>query len=507
MNAENEIFFHPRWLLWLIVALALLLGMGIRLYDLTDPPLDFQATRQLRSAIIARGMYYAGLDNAPDWQRQRALAVMEAEALIEPPILERLSVWGYHLTGGEHLWIARLLSILFWVSAGVAVLLLGRELGTFDGGVVALFYLLFLPYSIYASRAFQPDPLMVASIAWALWAAARWYRLRTMSSALLAGLLAGVSLYIKTVAVFFVGSALVGLILFGLGLRKALRDRQVWMLGTLALLPTVGFYIYGLWMDGFLRQQFQYRFFPDLLRDPAFYIRWQEMATNICGFGTLLAALVGLLLLRDKGQRGLLAGMWLGYMAYSLTFAYHTLTHDYYQLPLIFIIAASLTVLASEILGRIAAVERGLWARLAVMVILLTGAAFKAWDVRVNLARADYRGDAAFWQELGEWIPPDADVLSMSQAYGQALYFFGWVPNDPWLSQGDIEMRVLAGSAEEDVIQSQYDLIPKYDFFVTTKVSEFRADARLSALMYNNYTLVVENDSYIIFDLREETGN
>lgn len=503
MDSENHLFFQTRGLLWLIVLLGVVLGLGIRFYDLTDPPFDFQATRQLRSAIIARGMYYADLDDAPEWQRERALAVMEAEALIEPPILERLSVWGYHLTGGEHLWIPRLLSALFWVSAGVAVFLLGCELGTPDGGVVALFYLLFLPYSIYASRAFQPDPLMVASIAWAVWAAARWYRLRTMRSALLAGLLAGVSLYIKTVAVFFVGSALVGLVLFGLGLRKALRDRQVWALGVLALLPTVGFYIYGLWIDGYLRQQFQYRFFPDLLRDPAFYIRWQEMATNICGFGTLLAALVGLLLLKDKGKRGLLAGMWLGYFAYSMTFAYHTLTHDYYQLPLIFIIAASLTVLASEILGRIAAVERGLWARFAVMVILLVGAMFKTWDVRVNLARDDYRGDAAFWQELGEWIPPDSDVLSMSQAYGQALYFFGWVPNDPWLSQGDINMRVLAGTPEEEVVQAQYDMIPKYDYFVITKVGEFHADARLSELMYNNYTLVVENKSYTIFDLRK----
>ena len=503
MDSENHLFFQTRGLLWLIVLLGVVLGLGIRFYDLTDPPFDFQATRQLRSAIIARGMYYADLDDAPEWQRERALAVMEAEALIEPPILERLSVWGYHLTGGEHLWIPRLLSALFWVSAGVAVFLLGCELGTPDGGVVALFYLLFLPYSIYASRAFQPDPLMVASIAWAVWAAARWYRLRTMRSALLAGLLAGVSLYIKTVAVFFVGSALVGLVLFGLGLRKALRDRQVWALGVLALLPTVGFYIHGLWIDGYLRQQFQYRFFPDLLRDPAFYIRWQEMATNICGFGTLLAALVGLLLLKDKGKRGLLAGMWLGYFAYSMTFAYHTLTHDYYQLPLIFIIAASLTVLASEILGRIAAVERGLWARFAVMVILLVGAMFKTWDVRVNLARDDYRGDAAFWQELGEWIPPDSDVLSMSQAYGQALYFFGWVPNDPWLSQGDINMRVLAGTPEEEVVQAQYDMIPKYDYFVITKVGEFHADARLSELMYNNYTLVVENKSYTIFDLRK----
>ena len=57
--------------LWLGLALlAFLLGLAVRLYDLTDPPLDFHPTRQLHSALIARGMYYQNLDDIPDWQRE-----------------------------------------------------------------------------------------------------------------------------------------------------------------------------------------------------------------------------------------------------------------------------------------------------------------------------------------------------------------------------------------------------------------------------------------------------
>ena len=33
-------------------------ALTIRLYDLTDPPLDFHPTRQLLSAIKARAIYY-----------------------------------------------------------------------------------------------------------------------------------------------------------------------------------------------------------------------------------------------------------------------------------------------------------------------------------------------------------------------------------------------------------------------------------------------------------------
>ncbi len=40
------------------ILLVIVVGFGIRLLDLTDPPMDFHGTRQLRAATIARGMYY-----------------------------------------------------------------------------------------------------------------------------------------------------------------------------------------------------------------------------------------------------------------------------------------------------------------------------------------------------------------------------------------------------------------------------------------------------------------
>ncbi|MGW8250224.1 MAG: hypothetical protein ACWGO1_06250 [Anaerolineales bacterium] len=42
-----------------MLLVALLAGaLALRFYDLTDQPIDFHPTRQLRGAIIARGMYY-----------------------------------------------------------------------------------------------------------------------------------------------------------------------------------------------------------------------------------------------------------------------------------------------------------------------------------------------------------------------------------------------------------------------------------------------------------------
>ena len=61
------------WIWYALLVLVFMMGFIIRVSDLFDAPLDFHATRQLHSALIARGMYYQGLDSAPEWKTARAL--------------------------------------------------------------------------------------------------------------------------------------------------------------------------------------------------------------------------------------------------------------------------------------------------------------------------------------------------------------------------------------------------------------------------------------------------
>ena len=57
-----SLFSSSKLLLGLILFTLFVLGAGIRLVDLTDEPLDFHPTRQLRSAIIARDDLWATLE-------------------------------------------------------------------------------------------------------------------------------------------------------------------------------------------------------------------------------------------------------------------------------------------------------------------------------------------------------------------------------------------------------------------------------------------------------------
>src|SRR5512142_1247659 len=100
------------WMWKLALILVLLGGFGLRMINLTNPPLDFASTRQLFSALKARGMYYQSATNVSAEQRQAAIALGDT-GIVEPPILETIVSQTYRLAG-EHLWIARIYSSLFW---------------------------------------------------------------------------------------------------------------------------------------------------------------------------------------------------------------------------------------------------------------------------------------------------------------------------------------------------------------------------------------------------------
>lgn len=68
-----------------LLAVVVLLGFGIRIFDLTDPPLDFHPTRQLRSAILARSFYYQWNPAADPVLREKAVNMGNSLEVYEPP--------------------------------------------------------------------------------------------------------------------------------------------------------------------------------------------------------------------------------------------------------------------------------------------------------------------------------------------------------------------------------------------------------------------------------------
>lgn len=500
-------FFRP-WQTTLLVVVLFCAALGIRLYDLTDLPNDFYMVRQYRGLLMARGMYYAGLEDVEDWQRQVAVSQWQSESLIEPPILERLVALTYHVIG-EHLWVGRIYSSLFWLAGGLALLLLAKDLSMRMGGLIGVAYYLILPFGVIASRTFMPDPLMVALMAWSVWALHRWELRRTWKMAFLAGLLTGLAILVKSVIVFPLLGAAAGLVLSRSSFKKMLLNWQTWTVAGITALPTIAYYIYGLLIEGSLGGQFSLRFFPDLLTDPSFYARWLFLLAGFGGFMALFLSWTGILLFRTRASRFLVIGLWIGYIVYGLVFPYHFLTHDYYHLPFVPIIAIGLIPAAEaffEQIGRVWAINgqgrSDRFGRAVLVGLLLFAVAMKMWEARNTMARDSYRHEVAYWQDLGQVIGHDKATIELSGDYGCRLAYFGWVNGAQWLTIADLNLRALAGQEQPDFAEMFTKQTKGMDLFVVTSLPELENQPELRQYLTAHYPLIAEGDGYFIYNLR-----
>ena len=205
-SSNNQIprtlFGRSRILLYACLVVLFALGVGFRLINLTNPPLDDNAWRQLASASFARGLYYKMLPNADPQIRHEAIHLAEVSVHDEPTITETLVALSYLVAGGEYLWIFRLWTTLFWVIGGIALFALVRKMTSVDGAMLALGYYLLLPFGIAITRSFLPEPLMVMWIILALFALYRWIESQTWKWTIAAGVLAGLAVLTKVFAIY-----------------------------------------------------------------------------------------------------------------------------------------------------------------------------------------------------------------------------------------------------------------------------------------------------------------
>src|SRR5512136_142891 len=220
------IFREESWLWKIALAAALLASFGLRMINLKDPPLDFAGTRQLFSALKARGLYYEHATNVPEATRIQAISLGDV-GIVEPPVLENIVAQTYRLTG-EHLWIARIYSSFFWVMGGLALFLLIREIASSAAAMIATLFYLFVPFGVVASRAFMPDPLMVCLIIFSLWALRCWQNTGSWKWAIAFGILAGAALFVKNLSAFIIVGGFAGVIIGAKGLKRSIRNLQVW---------------------------------------------------------------------------------------------------------------------------------------------------------------------------------------------------------------------------------------------------------------------------------------
>jgi hypothetical protein len=343
---------------------------------------------------------------------------------------------------------------------------------------------------------------MVALILGGLWSFERWHTEQNWKWTIITALLSGLAIFVKTVAIFPLLGVFALVLLITRGLKHTLKDPQVWALAILTALPAALFLIDSIYISKNSNLSADLRFFPSFWIDPSFYVRWKNMIGNTLGFGSFLAALLGIFLAKSGKDRSMLLGLLFGYLAYGLVFSYHIVTHNYYQLPLFVFVSLSLAVVGKAVFRYLAEINGDSnFARLAVIGVILIGIGFEMWNVRVDLVRNNYRNEPQFWADLGNKLGRTSSVVGLTQDYGNRLAYWGWKITEQWPTTGDQNLRELAGKAKTfDEIFAER--IEGKQYFVITNFNQFDSQPDLKDKLFSTYPIVEQNSEYIIFDLQ-----
>lgn len=491
-----------------LLVIFLMAGIAVRLIDFTDLPLDFAPTRQFHSLILARGIYYEfetpKIETIPESVRSFSITVGNAEPRIEPPIMEYLVAFTYLLIGGENIFVGRFYAILFWVLGGIPLFLLMNKITSVNGAFATLVMYLFMPFGIIASRAFQPDPLMVFGILWALYFQIRWMHDDSIKNTILAGIFTGIVILLKATSVFFVGIPLVGIVL-SLGFTKWSKNWHIYLMAVLALVPALLFNVISSTIGGNAGSIFGARFFPDLFIDLKWYARWFLTAISVVNYFPLIIGLLAYFLIEKKEYRLFFVSLWLGYLLFGFTFAYHIYTHNYYHLPLIPIVAIGFGVMFGSVFSMWEDRNPRWFPRLLIAGVMLMSLGLCVLNARGKLLGVSYRHEAAYWEQLGAKIGMNKGVIALTHDYGYRLSYWGFINPKLWLTRGDQVVYELSGATNPE-----FEILFKQetegkDYFLVTLIKDFEAQPDLHDYLLTNYSYE-QGDGYYLFDLKNPIG-
>ena len=489
-----------RWVLIGILVVLLGIGFLLRMVDLRDPPLGFNPTRQLRSAIIARGIYYSNQPDDGSLQRQLATTHWKMMERLEPSVLEWLVASTYQLMGAETVWVARIYTTTFWVIGSVALYDLSRRMTSRLGALFGVGYFLFVPFSILASRSFQPDLGMIMLVILTGWALNRWSEVRSWRWAICAGIFGGAAAFVKVIGAFFVGGMAIGVVIYSLGvqidsqkqeipkwrlsnLKSGFRNLHVWVMAALMIAPALAYYLLGSGesSSSYLVNWTILSRWRDVL-NLSFYMRWMIRVSSLMEPSVVLASFVGTFLVSHR-SRALLWGFWGSYFIYGLTFPHHITTHDYYHLPLLVVVSLSLPALVALVSTIVQ--KRGIFVQVLSVGIAVVAVVYNARIGQSILIGQDFSDHPSYWAEVGEAIPADAKLIGVTQDYGFRLMYYGWRTIQLWPQ----------GAGSNNFSERTGDA----DYFVVTAKNQLNNE--LKDYLDASYPVYTQGVGYIVYDL------
>jgi 4-amino-4-deoxy-L-arabinose transferase-like glycosyltransferase len=483
----------------IFLVLLFLVAIPFRLQDIHQPSGILLADREYRAALISRSYYFDNAESIPAWRKRVARVSKEREGPLEPPIFEFLVSSVYRAVDGEHLWIARVLSSVFWLIGGAFLYLVARKVASVEAALAGTAYYLFVPLGIRASRSFQPDTLMIMMFLFSLWLILRHCDRPSRSRLLTAAAVTGFTLLIRPLVLFTLIGAFLSLAIYREGARRVTTSSHCWLFVILSFVPVVAYYgLYGV-VAGFLHWKVGTSFMPHLFSSQVYWREWLLLGTSEVGLTPLLLALLGLTLVSRGVPKALLAGLWIGYFVFGLVFNFHIHTHGYYHLQLIPIIALSFAPIISLLVHRLSDVCRSWYRWVPITGALVLMFVFTAYEVHKGLAYPNFESITVL-REVGGIVQHSTRTVYVARFYGRPLEYYGELSGLPWPQRITQGLYGRAGERERTIEQRFAALGFSPEYFIITDFNQFdRYHPDMKEYLSNHCRVVAQSKQYVIY--------
>lgn len=486
----------PAWLRKLsdrtIFLYILLAGFLIRLYNLTSPLYDKHTWRQTDTAEIARNFYLNGMKLFyPQVGWGGPVGYCETEF----PLFNYLVAGLYHLAGGPHDWLGRFLSVVFWAIAATFLWSFARRHFTREAALFAVLAYAFLPLGIFFSRTFQPETLVHVLCLATLDFTDRW--LRTNRIRWYLGALVALSLGVMVKLPVYLLFAMVALPVAYRGWKAALKDVRLWILAIVPILAGAAWYSHARYLAEIGttfslvgNKWMSWALFTDVY---GFWLGmlWRVFALVLGPIGFVLLIMALRRRAENPGQIATKAYFW-GVIAFTFTFGYAHIIHDYYQMTWLPPAALLIGMIMGDLLERRPKLTLRLAALLPVVGFAIMIGHYQprtfgwnnlpVYEAGLHVKQLSQPDDLLFVADVGSHLP---EVFYFSERKG-------------WHAQ--LERLTPAGVVRHREKGAKF-------LVLTSEVSEedlqrYLTDTALGAWLAQEAELVGEGDAYRIYAMR-----
>lgn len=461
----------------LLVILIVILGIWLRTYRLNAPLADWHSWRQSDTAAVSRNFVKDNFNLL--YPQSDSLLALNEDQLENPnryfinefPLYNAVVAILYKQFG-VNIVIGRLVSIISSVIGALALYGLVRLLLGVVPALATLAYYLFLPYNIYYSRVFMPDPTFVALSILSMYLCVLWVKSEKNRYAWALMLTFATAMLVKPYAIFMAIPMFYWVVLnWGV---EAFKKPIVYFVTLGSFIPLLLWrYHYALHPEGSFATDWLYN--GGSIRFKGSFFRWlifDRLNRLIFATGGFALFVTGLFTSHLKKNTSLFFVWTLSILLYMTIFAKGNINHDYYQLPIV-APGVVLAVIGAQALVNMAKTKlTRIFNFILVSSLFILSIAFGWFEVR-GFFNINNPAIVEAGKKIDEIVPQDALVIAPYQGDPTFLY---QTNRHGWPVGENIDMRIQDGAA----------------YYVTTsRDDEYN---RLKDI----YPIIFENDLYSI---------